>query len=86
MKVVIAPARLRAVVAVCTLLSLVSLPVLTRSASAAPARVTLPADARESLRRGERIAWAAADVQRTIADALRVEKSARCRSPISESW
>ncbi len=34
----------------------------------------LAADARESLRRGERIAWPAADVQRTIADALRVEK------------
>jgi threonine dehydratase len=31
-------------------------------------------DARDSLRRGERIAWPAADVQRTIADALRVEQ------------
>src|SRR5579862_8817388 len=34
----------------------------------------LAADARESLRRGERIAWPAADAQRTIADALRVER------------
>jgi len=34
----------------------------------------LAADARESLRRGERVAWPAADVQRTIADALRVER------------
>ncbi|HJZ02666.1 MAG TPA: threonine/serine dehydratase, partial [Streptosporangiaceae bacterium] len=34
----------------------------------------LAADARDSLRRGERIAWPAADVQRTIADALRVEQ------------
>jgi threo-3-hydroxy-L-aspartate ammonia-lyase len=34
----------------------------------------LAADARDSFRRGERIAWAAADVQRTIADALRVEQ------------
>ena len=32
------------------------------------------ADARDSLRRGERVAWPAADVQRTIADALRVEQ------------
>ncbi len=32
------------------------------------------ADARESFRRGERVAWPAADVQRTIADALRVER------------
>jgi threonine dehydratase len=34
----------------------------------------LAADARESLRRGERVAWPAADVQRTAADALRVEQ------------
>jgi threo-3-hydroxy-L-aspartate ammonia-lyase len=34
----------------------------------------LAADARESLRRGERVAWPAAEVQRTIADALRVEQ------------
>ena len=34
----------------------------------------LAADARDSLRRGERIGWPAADVQRTIADALRVER------------
>jgi len=34
----------------------------------------LAADARESLMRGERIAWPASDVQRTIADALRVEQ------------
>jgi threo-3-hydroxy-L-aspartate ammonia-lyase len=34
----------------------------------------LAADARDSLRRGERVAWSAADVQRTIADALRVEQ------------
>jgi threonine dehydratase len=34
----------------------------------------LAADARESLHRGERVAWPAADVQRTAADALRVEQ------------
>ena len=34
----------------------------------------LAADARDSLRSGERVAWPAADVQRTIADALRVEQ------------
>ena len=34
----------------------------------------LAADARDSLRRGERVAWPAADTQRTIADALRVEQ------------
>jgi threo-3-hydroxy-L-aspartate ammonia-lyase len=34
----------------------------------------LAADARDSFRRGERIGWPAADVQRTIADALRVEQ------------
>jgi threonine dehydratase len=34
----------------------------------------LAADARDSLRSGERVAWPAADVQRTIADALRVER------------
>ena len=34
----------------------------------------LAADARDSFRRGERVAWVAADVQRTIADALRVEQ------------
>jgi threonine dehydratase len=34
----------------------------------------LAADARDSFRRGERVAWVAADVQRTIADALRVER------------
>jgi threo-3-hydroxy-L-aspartate ammonia-lyase len=34
----------------------------------------LAADARDSLRRGEPVAWTAADVQRTIADALRVEQ------------
>jgi threonine dehydratase len=33
----------------------------------------LAADARDSLRRGERVGWPAADVQRTVADALRVE-------------
>jgi threonine dehydratase len=34
----------------------------------------LAADARDSFRRGERVAWPAAAVQRTIADALRVER------------
>src|SRR5215467_8425109 len=34
----------------------------------------LAADARESFRRGERVAWPSADVQRTVADALRVEQ------------
>jgi threonine dehydratase len=34
----------------------------------------LAADARESLRRGHRVSWAAADTQRTAADALRVEQ------------
>jgi threonine dehydratase len=34
----------------------------------------LAADARESFRRGERVAWPSADVQRTVADALRVER------------
>jgi len=34
----------------------------------------LAADARDSLRRGERVGWPAADTQRTIADALRVER------------
>jgi threonine dehydratase len=34
----------------------------------------LAADARESLRRGEPVAWPPADVQRTVADALRVEQ------------
>ena len=34
----------------------------------------LAADARDSFRRGERIAWPPADTQRTIADALRVEQ------------
>ena len=34
----------------------------------------LAADARDSFRRGERVAWPAADTQRTIADALRVER------------
>jgi threo-3-hydroxy-L-aspartate ammonia-lyase len=34
----------------------------------------LAADARESFRRGERVAWPAAQAQRTIADALRVEQ------------
>jgi threo-3-hydroxy-L-aspartate ammonia-lyase len=34
----------------------------------------LAADARDSLRRGERVAWPPADVQRTVADALRVEQ------------
>ena len=34
----------------------------------------LAADARDSFRRGERIAWTAVDVQRTAADALRVEQ------------
>jgi threonine dehydratase len=34
----------------------------------------LAADARDSLRRGERVAWPSADVQRTMADALRVEQ------------
>jgi threo-3-hydroxy-L-aspartate ammonia-lyase len=34
----------------------------------------LAADARDSLRRGERVAWPSADVQRTAADALRVEQ------------
>jgi threo-3-hydroxy-L-aspartate ammonia-lyase len=34
----------------------------------------LAADARESLRQGRRVAWPAADTQRTIADALRVEQ------------
>jgi threo-3-hydroxy-L-aspartate ammonia-lyase len=34
----------------------------------------LAADARDSLRRGERVGWPAADVQRTVADALRVEQ------------
>jgi len=34
----------------------------------------LAADARESLGRGERVSWPAADTQRTVADALRVEQ------------
>lgn len=34
----------------------------------------LAADARESFRQGRRVAWPAADTQRTIADALRVEQ------------
>jgi threonine dehydratase len=34
----------------------------------------LAADARESFRRGERVGWSPADVQRTVADALRVEQ------------
>jgi threonine dehydratase len=34
----------------------------------------LAADAQESLRRGERVAWSSAKVQRTVADALRVEQ------------
>jgi threonine dehydratase len=34
----------------------------------------LAADARESLRAGRRVAWPAADTQRTIADALRAEQ------------
>jgi len=34
----------------------------------------LAADARDTFRRGERVAWPAADGQRTIADALRVEQ------------
>jgi len=34
----------------------------------------LAADARESFRRGERVAWPASDTRRTIADALRVEQ------------
>jgi threo-3-hydroxy-L-aspartate ammonia-lyase len=34
----------------------------------------LAADARDSLRRGERVAWPPADAQRTVADALRVEQ------------
>jgi threonine dehydratase len=34
----------------------------------------LAADARDSFRRGEPVAWPAAQVQRTIADALRVER------------
>jgi threo-3-hydroxy-L-aspartate ammonia-lyase len=34
----------------------------------------LAADARDSFRRGEPVGWPAADVQRTIADALRVER------------
>jgi threonine dehydratase len=34
----------------------------------------LAADARDSFRRGERVAWPVADTQRTIADALRVER------------
>jgi threonine dehydratase len=34
----------------------------------------LAAHARESLLRGERVAWAASDVQRTVADALRIEQ------------
>ncbi len=34
----------------------------------------LAADARDSLHRGERVAWPAAEVQRTVADALRVEQ------------
>jgi threo-3-hydroxy-L-aspartate ammonia-lyase len=34
----------------------------------------LAADARESFRRGERVSWPSAEVQRTVADALRVEQ------------
>jgi threonine dehydratase len=34
----------------------------------------LAADARDSLRAGRRVAWPAADTQRTIADALRIEQ------------
>ncbi|HZC40666.1 MAG TPA: threonine/serine dehydratase [Streptosporangiaceae bacterium] len=37
----------------------------------------LAADARDSLRRGRPVAWPAADTQRTIADALRVEQVSR---------
>jgi threonine dehydratase len=37
----------------------------------------LAADARDSFRRGERVAWPAQDTQRTIADALRVEQIGR---------
>src|SRR5215469_3797887 len=56
------------------------------SGIAAAVRATLPgakvigvepelaADARESLRRGERVAWPASATERTIADALRVEQ------------
>jgi len=56
------------------------------SGVAAAVRATLPnaavigvepelaADARDSFRRGAPVAWPAADVQRTIADALRVER------------
>jgi threonine dehydratase len=34
----------------------------------------LAADARDSLAKGERVAWPASSVQRTVADALRVEQ------------
>jgi threonine dehydratase len=34
----------------------------------------LAAHAKESLQRGERVAWPASDVQRTVADALRIEQ------------
>jgi len=34
----------------------------------------LAADARDSLRRGERVAWSAAESQRTVADALRADQ------------
>jgi threo-3-hydroxy-L-aspartate ammonia-lyase len=45
-----------------------------REAAVVGVEPELAADARDSFRRGERVAWPAADVQRTIADALRVEQ------------
>jgi threo-3-hydroxy-L-aspartate ammonia-lyase len=45
-----------------------------RGAAVVGVEPELAADARESFRRGEPVAWPATDVQRTIADALRVER------------
>jgi threo-3-hydroxy-L-aspartate ammonia-lyase len=45
-----------------------------RSAAIVGVEPEFAADARESFRSGERVAWPAAEVQRTVADALRVEQ------------
>jgi threonine dehydratase len=46
----------------------------TTAAAVVGVEPELAADARESFRRGERVSWPSADVQRTVADALRVEQ------------
>jgi threo-3-hydroxy-L-aspartate ammonia-lyase len=51
-----------------------ALRVLVPGAAVVGVEPELAADARESFRRGERVAWPAAEVQRTVADALRVER------------